>query len=253
MSGGADQGAPRTKRPRLGPIRRIPARPPAQWAPRGTVSARPGPQGTNQRRPARARLMSDAQADAAILQMDVQESMIRAKVKSEMLARDARIGRGRAVRRVEPISRGGSSKRQKRSQPNAEGWRPKNHKKDPSWYRKPVPAQAMPKRGQTVTMMHTDTTYRTNYQTQRPVIELHGVTEHGNSVMVHVNDFDPHFSVAIPDYPYDDKDEYDVEELMTAFKRALEEVVRKEDKRFDLNQIRLVQRYEVSQKVSPRI
>lgn len=134
----------------------------------------------------------------------------------------------------------------------AKGWLPENTRIDRAWARPPVPNDAVPRTGQRVVMMHTDTTYRVDWNTHRPTIELHGITEHGNSVLVNVHGFNPHFSVEIPDRQepsiHGNESEYRPEEIISALTTKLVEVVHRKDKKFDTDAIPIVRDYRVEQK-----
>jgi len=65
-----------------------------------------------------------------------------------------------------------------------------------AWWSRPRRPQPLVN-GDTLTMMHVDTTY-SSIPGQRPIIELHGVTETGQSVFVNVHNFVPYFFVRFP-------------------------------------------------------
>lgn len=191
-------------------------------------------------------------SDEDLLDLQVKERLVVERVRQQMLAREAS---STPVHRnvfgdhkVQPVNSYSSKGHGKRGKNKEKLYEPRDQQKDASWARRRVPEGAAPQRGDTFVMMHTDTTYRMDYTSRRATIELHGVTEHGNSVMVNINGYDPHFSVVIPDYPYDDKDEYDVDEFMEAFKREMTKTVKQTDRKFDTDAICVVRGYEVSQK-----
>lgn len=65
-----------------------------------------------------------------------------------------------------------------------------------SWWRRSLLQQPL-RNGDTLTMMHTDTTY-SSLPGQHAIFELHGVTATGQSVFVNVHNFLPYFYVHLP-------------------------------------------------------